>query len=634
MQRRGFIALAAGAFTGVRALFGQITGKPTNLDDHGMPHLSNVDGPTSHLHAAAAAAPGPQGVVPVLTRSFDNARTGANLKETVLTPAAVRQKGLRKLFSLTIPDDKRGCEAQPVIVPGVPIGAAGTQHDVVILCSMANSVRAYDANTGTSLWVRQLGTPIPGSKDIDGWLINDHWGILSTPVVDPDTNTLYCVTWSSPTKDWKRAVHTLYSLKLSDGSNAKPALSFEGVVYNPGHGLPAQTFKGSARKQRAGLLLTNVNGRKTVFVASGTIQETAANARGWVIACDVASNTVAAAWAAASRYSGGGIWMAGQGLAADDAGFIYALTGNGSFDGVTEFGEAFIKLQYTPPSGTTPGSILPVDWWSPYSDSGRAGGPQTGDHITTDIGGGWDDMDLGSGGVTLIPWLGLIVGAGKDGILYVLDPNNMGKTMPADFANPAGNYAKLKAPPIWFTYYPGDGVNAAPQKFSDLNFFGAGRTHHEHSTPVAYQSPNHGTLLYCWGENGNLRAWSIDGTGHAKYLGCSSEVASPEATQPPAGRGGMPGGMLALSSNGNTPNSAILWACVPMKDANQIVSQGVLYAYEAANFGTYSDGSGAIVRLWQSPQYTYNKFNVPVVAGGKVYVPTYDGKVDVYCLNG
>ena len=41
---------------------------------------------------------------------------------------------------------------------------------------------------------------------------------------------------------------------------------------------------GSARKQRAGLLLTNINGRKTVFVACGTIQETAANARGWVIA--------------------------------------------------------------------------------------------------------------------------------------------------------------------------------------------------------------------------------------------------------------------------------------------------------------------------------------------------------------
>ena len=506
----------------------------------------------------------------------------------------------------------------------------GAVHDVVILCSMADSVRAYDANNGAPLWTRKLGTPIPGSRAIDGWLINDHWGILSTPVIDPDTNTLYCVTWSSTDATVAKAVHTLYSLKLSDGSNAKPPLSLEGATYNPGHGVPLQTFKGSARKQRSGLLLTSINGRKTVFVACGTIQETAANARGWVIACDVASNTVSAGWASTSRYSGGGIWMAGQGVAADSDGFLYALTGNGSFDGVTEFGESFVKLQYTPSSGTAPGSIQVVDWWSPYSDSGRAGGSQTADHITTDIGQGWDDMDLGSGGITVIPWLGLVIGAGKDGILYVLDKNNMGKTKLSDFADPAGNYAKLKAPPIWFTYYPGNGINAAPQKFIDLNFLAFNRTHHEHSTPVVFQSPNHGTMLFCWGENGNLRAWTLDAGGRAKYLGCSSEVSSPESPVPP---GGMPGGMMCLSSNGNNPNSAILWACVPMRDANKLVSPGILYAYDATNLGTFGDGSGSITRLWQSPQYTYNKFNVPVVAGGKVYVPTYDGKVDVYGLN-
>jgi hypothetical protein len=627
MRRRQFVALAAGAFRFSKALPGQITGKPTNLDEHGTMSLSNVDRATAHI-AKAAAAPGPQGAVPVLTRSYDNERSGTNLKETILTPAAVQQNGLRKLFSLVIPDDKRGCEGQPLVVPQVSVG--GAVHDIVILCSMANTVRAYDANNGAPLWTRKLGTPIMGSRAIDGWLINDHWGILSTPVIDPDTNTLYCVTWSSTDGTAAKAVHTLYSLKLSDGSNAKPPVSLEGATYAPGHGLPLQTFKGSARKQRAGLLLTNISGRKTVFVACGTIQETAANARGWVIACDVASNTVSAAWAATSKYSGGGIWMAGQGLAADSDGFLYALTGNGSFDGITEFGESFIKLQYTPPSGATPGSIVVADWWSPFSDSGRAGGSQTADHITTDNGGGWDDMDLGSGGVTVIPSLGLVIGAGKDGILYALNKDNMGKTMPADFGNPTVNYAKLKAPPIWFTYFPGVGVNAAPQKFTDLNTLTFNRTHHEHSTPVVFQSPNHGAMLFCWGENGNLRAWTIDGTGIAKYLGCSSEVASPQSPVPP---GGMPGGMMCLSSNGSTPASAILWACVPLQNANQIVSQGNLYAYDATNLGTFGDGSGSITRLWQSPQYTYNKFNVPVVAGGKVYVPTYDGKVDVYGLN-
>ena len=588
MHRRKFLGVAGGALAGACNVLAQVKGKPTNLDEHGGMHPSNVDGPTSRMEMGTAPmAAAPRGVVPVLTRSYDNIRSGTNLRETVLTPAAVRQKGMRKLFSLAIPDDARGCEGQPLIVPGVNV--AGVVRDIVIVCSMANSVRAFDANTGAALWTNRLGTPIRGSRAIDGWMINDHWGILSTPVIDAETQTLYCVTWSSVDGTPNRAVHTLHALRLTNGTHARRPLSLEGATYRPGHGLPVQTFRGAARKQRAGLLMTNVNGRKTVFIACGTVLETAGSARGWVIACDVETNTVGAAWSAASRFSGGGIWMAGQGLAADDEGFIYALTGNGSFDGVTEFGECFIKLQYTPPAAGVAGSITVADWWSPFSDSGRAGGDQTADHITKDIGGGWDDMDLGSGGISVIPWLGLVVGAGKDGILYVLDQKNMGKTVPADFRDPTNNYAKLKAPPIWFTYYPGDGVNAAPRKFQDLNFLSAGRTHHEHSTPIVFRSPNHGTMLFCWGENGNLRAWTIDASGQAKYLGCSSEVASPESPVPP---GGMPGGMMCLSANGE--DSSILWACVPMKDANKMISPGVLYAYDASTLGTFGDGSGAL----------------------------------------
>ncbi len=644
MRRRQFFSAAAVVMTAGKGLAAQIAGKPTNLDDHGeMPgdqNPSNIDRPTAHsMQGAPEGAMTPRAqrsliahaagseAVPVLTRSFDNARSGANLQETILTPNAVQQKGLRKLFTLAISDDDRGCEAQPLIVPGVRM-ADGSTHDLVILCSMANTVWAYDAEDGALHWVQRLGKPIPGSRAIDGWLINDNWGILSTPVVDPDTQTLFCVTWSSPDGSVANAIHTLHTLKLSDGTHAKAPLSLEGATYNPGHGVPVQTFKGSARKQRAGLLLTNVDGRKTMFVACGTVLETAGSARGWIIACDVASNSISASWAATCVHSGGGIWMAGQGLAADPQGYIYALTGNGSFDGVTEFGECFVKLRYSPPSPTARGALTVVDWWSPFSDSGRAGGDQAGTHITVDKGGGWDDMDLGSGGVVLVASAGLVIGAGKDGILYVLDQNKMGKTTPRDFSDPASNYAKLKSPPIFFTYFPGFDKNPAPQKFLDLNFLADGRTHHEHSTPVMFQSHAHGTLLYCWGENGNLRVWSLDQSGKATYVACSAETASPESTTPP---GGMPGGMLSLSANG--ADNAILWACVPMQDANRGISPGVLYAYDATNLGKFADGSGSVKLLWQSPRYTYNKFNVPIVSGGKVYVPTYDGKVDVFVLN-
>jgi hypothetical protein len=94
---------------------------------------------------------------------------------------------------------------------------------------------------------------------------------------------------------------------------------------------------------------------------------------------------------------------------------------------------------------------------------------------TIDDKAGWDDMDLGSGGPVLIQDLGFVVGAGKDGILYVVKIGDMGKTQPPDLDAPAGSYAKLAAPPIWFTFYPGPQVSATPNDISTLNqhFFSA-----------------------------------------------------------------------------------------------------------------------------------------------------------------
>lgn len=643
MKRRNFLSGAVSVLAASNALAQQpISGRLTNDDQHGMPTnmhdmpqqktLAGEDAATmkyaapsnalsSHLHPRELAAQ--PGVVAVSTRSYDNTRSGSNLSETTLKPSNVA--GLEKLYSYALPDDDRGMEAQPLIAPQVKLHD-GRVRDLAVLASMGNTIYAYDAHDGKQLyWSVNLGDPIHNSNAIDAWMINDHWGILSTPVIDSETSTLYCVTWSSPHGTLDDAVHTFHAIRLEDGAPAALPLSLEGITYEPGYGFPAQQFKSTQRKQRSSLTFTNIAGVKTVFIPFGTIRETADNARGWIIAIDLASNRVGAAFTTTSKYFGGGIWMAGQGLAADSHGFLYALTGNGSFDAKTEWGECFLKLQYTPPHDATHGSLHVVDWWSPFSDSGRAGGPQTADHITKDNGGGWDDMDLGSGGIVLIPQHQLVAGAGKDGILYVLHENNMGKTVPADFFNPANNYAKLAAPPEWLTYFnPG---NAAPQRFTDLNQIYAGRTHHEHSTPIVYQSANHGTMLFIAGENGNLRAWAIDANGTAKYLGCGAEVASANSPVPP---GGMPGMMLSLSANGK--QDAIVWACVPLGDANKQVTKGYVAAYDATNLGTYSDGSGALKLLWKSPLYTYNKFDVAIVSGGKLYVPTYDGTVDVYGL--
>src|SRR5271155_309377 len=620
---------------------------------------------------------------PVLTRGYDNSRTGANTKETVLTQANVAQRGIKRLTSLTMDGDARGVEAQPLILPSVKM-ADGKVRDVLVLCSMSNSVRAFDANTFDVLWTISLGTPIKGSAAIDMHIINDHWGILSPGVIDPQTQILYVVAWISSDATPQNGVHSVFSINLKDGSFAKPAVSLKNVTYTTPSG-SLQKYGASMRKQRSSLALATVGGRKTIFFASGTVLETVNGAAGWIFAYDVATNTVPAAMAMSAGY-GAGIWMAGSGLCLDKDGFIYGVTGNGSFDGKNDWGETVFKAQYNYANKT----LAVVDWWTPYTDNGRIGKDPTqsftpniqaadqaklagvsapseearaGDTQTTEaprpvnsmaerdltqarvVGplmyikprdvnkGAYSDEDLGSAGVSLIPEYGAVLSAGKDGIVYEVNQRNMGKTVPADFANAATNYAKLLQPPYWYTYYPGP-VDAAPQDSSTLDFLFQGKTRHMHSTSVQYTSPVHGKMLLCWGENSNLRAWGMASSGKLTYLAQSAEVASVNNTNSP---GGMAGGFMSLSSNGNKAGTAVLWALIPYGDANSTVTNGRFIAYDPDNFVTNNDGSKSLRVLWDSEKFAipfvYNKFNVPVVSGGKIFVPTYDGKVDVYGLS-
>jgi hypothetical protein len=534
--------------------------------------------------------------IAITTRSYDNSRSGAHTRELSLTPAAIRDRGLRHLFSLALPGDARGCEAQPLIVPGVVV-KDGSVHDIVYVATMANQVFAFDANTGARLWKVQLGPPINGSLAIDEHLINDHWGILSTPVIDTLSSLMYLCVWTSADQTWQNGQHFLHAIRLKDGSDAHPPLNLEASTYDPGYGRPIQTFRSSERKQRAALLL--VNG--AVFIAFGALAETAQSARGWLIAVDTVHFQVSATWAATALGCGGGIWQSGAGPAADSEGNIYVLTGNGDFDGVTDFGESMVKLRYTAPRGYSPGTLKVVDWWTP-----------------------WADQDFGSAGPVLAPSIGAILASNKDGILYTGNMHDLGKTMPADLdpSQTANNYAKLKTSPIFYTYYPGPRPSPAPS---------GNRTHHLHGTPVVWQSATHGLMHFCWGENGNLRAWVLSNNGESVYLACSAEVASVEA---PAPLGGMAGGMISLSANGN--RDGVIWASISYGDANMKVSPGRFLAYDAAHFGTYSDGSGSIPPLWDSQawnwRFSHNKFNRPIVWNGRVYLPTYDGEIWVLGL--
>jgi hypothetical protein len=212
------------------------------------------------------------------------------------------------------------------------------------------------------------------------------------------------------------------------------------------------------------------------------------------------------------------------------------------------------------------------------------------------------------------PGTGLLVGCGKDGVLYVFDKSSLGKKL--------RDFTKLKSQPIFFTFFRPD---LQPTGNLDSNF--QGKSHHMQASPIFWQSPDRGGMLFDWGENENLRAWTLDANGKPGFLAHSQEVASSGV----GGLGGMPGGMLTVSAKAGQTHTGIVWATAPINgDANKHIVAGILRAYDATQF----DGD-KLKLLWDSHQFpfTYDKFCPPVVADGRVIVATYDGHVDIYKLN-
>ncbi|MGA3040420.1 MAG: PQQ-binding-like beta-propeller repeat protein [Bryobacteraceae bacterium] len=198
---------------------------------------------------------------PVLTRSYNDARWGANTQETTLTPANVGGLQVLRVLTPDAGDDPR-IEAQPLYVP--QLAMSDGPHDTVIVCTMANNVYAFDVNSGAKLWKTNLGTPIKPvitgntpngqhSTDIDLFGINRLWGILSTPVIDNDTKTLYVVNWSSTDGTRAKAVHKLNALNVVNGQPVHTALVITGKD-------GAATFNSPDQKQRAALLLSPLTG--------------------------------------------------------------------------------------------------------------------------------------------------------------------------------------------------------------------------------------------------------------------------------------------------------------------------------------------------------------------------------------
>ena len=351
----------------------------------------------------------------VLTWHNDNSRDGLNSDETMLTQNAVKTDfGLRHTIHVD-----GAVYAQPLYVPGVKVN--GVKRNLVLIATQHDSVYAYDADTGVYVWKRSFidpghgVTPVPAA-DTQSTDISPEIGITGTPVIDGSTGTMYFVTKVKVVKNGK--AHYEQRLRGVDITNGRERVA-NGVLISgsvPGAGEGAEdgddgltlTFDPLKQNQRSALTLSN--GMIYVTYAShGDVDPY----NGWVFAFNKTSLKKIETFVTAPDGIEAPIWMSGSGLAVDSSGYLYAATGNGTFDvpaGGDDYGDTVLKLK---DGGDT---LKVADYFTPYNASTLLR----------------QDLDLGSGGVTLLPDQAgahkheMVIG-GKQGILYLIDRDNLGK---------------------------------------------------------------------------------------------------------------------------------------------------------------------------------------------------------------
>jgi hypothetical protein len=505
------------------------------------------------------------GGVNVLTYHNDNSRTGDNLSETILTPASVNANTFGKLFTYAVDGD---VYAQPLYVSGLSIPGKGIRN-VVFVATEHNSVYAFDAdsNAGASgglLWQANLGPSVTtpntdfGNRYGGFTQIEPETGITGTPVIDAANQTLYV---DSFTQEGSNYLHKMHALNIATGRER----SFSPVIVSatmPGNGVGSANgilvFSAEQELQRCALTLS----KGIVYVPYAGYGDTDPY-HGWILGFNASNlrlspsqifnDTPNATIADFGTNAGeAGIWMAGGGLSADSSGNLYLTTGNGSFNAFngadgTEYGDCFLKL-------STAHGISVVDWFAPYNQLYLAD----------------NDLDLGSGGVLLLPKQpgpvpNILVGAGKPGVVYV-----MNRDMFTDGNN----------------HYNTNGDSDAILQSVQLN---GGN----YSTPTYFNG-----MVYMTASGTVTLAFTV-----------SNGVLSTVPSSFGARTFPYPGATASVSANGS--NDSLIWMIARANPAT-------LVADDANNVSTEIYNSDQAGDRDQLPAGI--KFAVPTVAGGKVFV--------------
>lgn len=517
----------------------------------------------------------------VLTQHNDNGRTGQNLSETILTPQNVSASTFGKVFSYSVDGQIFG---QPLYVPNVSIPGQGT-HNVVYIVTQNDSAYAFDADglSSTALWQVSFVNPAAGitpllcyaSLNPDKYCsIYPIIGITSTPVIDPSSNTMYLVTRTLNTGRYYQSLHAIDITTGAEKFGGPKNISGSVPGTGTGNKNGVLTFAVPSSIQRAGLLLAN--GR--VYIGWAGLQH------GWIMAFDAQTLGLKAIRNTTPNSLGGGVWASGNGLAADANGNVYAAVSDGGFDADnagTDYGDSLVKFD---------ASLNVLDYFTPLDQYCRA----------------TSDLDFGSGGPMILPTqagnvANEVLIAGKGGApcdaggspIYLLDQDSM------------GTYDAVQDHDV-------QEIAGAPGGYW--------------SSPAYWQGTGSASVYY---------AGVTAEKGKGDYLKMFSVLNGELSTTPVAQSSNIlpVGATPSISANGTT--NGIVWAVQRPDPLGVSPGKGVavLYAYDATNVATMLYNSGAVMSHGAPRDRggCANKFAVPTIANGRVYVGT-QNELDVFGL--
>jgi PQQ-like domain len=490
----------------------------------------------------------------MLTYKNNNLRTGQDANETLLNTTNVNASTFGKRVSYPVDG---AIYTQPLFVPDLTIN--GQKHNTVFVATENDSVYAFDADKQTSntpLWHVNFTNPAQGITTLSPSDVSNcgdigaEIGITGTPVIDSTKQTLYVVV---DTKENGQYVQRLHALDITTGNERSGSpVAIQANVQGTGDGSQDGTidFDAQTQNQRPALLL--VNG--TVYISWSSFCDDGFY-HGWILGYDENSLQQTAVYNDSPDGYQGGIWQGGEGLAADNTNNIFVSTSNGTFNldsGGNDASNTVLKL-------TT--QLQVEDYFTPFDQSCLEA----------------KDTDFGSGGVVLFPSSNKLVTVGKEGRVYLLDRDNLGKYNTID--DPCDNLGRTD-------------VDTTLQELPPTTIAGG-----LYISPTYWNGAN-GDYIFMGGGYDYTKAYSVS----SGTLNLSSQTAQ---------RFVFPGSGTAVSCNGTVAGSAILWV---------VESSGALHAYDASNL------THELYNTNQHAQHdslgSYVKFSIPTIANGKVFVGT------------